>query len=57
MENERSRKGANKLLYCLWSFNSHPKVKEFMKQYDIPKWFYKTPDYHTLWEDIIDEML
>lgn len=59
LENERSRKGANRLLYCLWNFNTHPKVKEFMKKYDLPRWFYKTPDYHAIaiWEDLMDEML
>ncbi|MHA1332447.1 MAG: TIR domain-containing protein, partial [Candidatus Hodarchaeales archaeon] len=57
MENERSRKGANRLLYCLWNFNNHSSVKDFMKKYALPKWFYKTPDYHTVWEDTMDEIL
>ena len=57
LKNERSRKGANRLLYCLWNFNNHPSVKEFMKMYDLPNWFYNTPDYHAIYEDIIDEML
>ena len=57
MENERSRKGANRLLYCLRSFKKHPSLKEFMKKYDLPKWFYKTPDHHAIWEDMADEML
>lgn len=57
MENERSRKGANRLLYCLRNFNNHPSVKEFMKKYNLPKWFNKTPDYHAVWEDMTDEML
>ena len=57
LKNERSRKGANRLLYSLWNFNNHPSVKEFMKMYDLPKWFYNTPDYHAIYEDIMDEML
>lgn len=57
MKNERSRKGANRLLNCLWNFNNHPSVKEFMKTYDLPKWFYNTPDYHATYEDMMDEML
>lgn len=57
LENERSRKSAHKLLYCLWNFNTHPKVKEFMKKYDLPKWFSSTPDYHAIWTEIMDDIL
>lgn len=59
IENERSRKGLNRLLYCLWNFNSHSSVKEFMKKHEdeIPKWFYKTPDFHAIWEDTVDDLL
>ncbi len=35
METEKSRKGANRLLNCLWNYNNHPSVKEFMKKYDL----------------------
>lgn len=55
--NERSRKGVNQLLYCLWNFKKHPDVKKFIKKYDLPKWFHKMPDYHATWEDFSDEML
>ncbi|HUV03161.1 MAG TPA: TIR domain-containing protein [Desulfobacteria bacterium] len=59
IENERSRKGAYRILYCLSNFKEHPSVKYFMKKYehDLPKWFEKTPDYHAVYEDIMDEML
>jgi hypothetical protein len=59
IENERSRKGAARLLSYLWYFKNHPNVKEFAKKYEheLPKWFEKTPDYHVIWEDILDEML
>lgn len=57
MENERSRKGANRLLYCLWNFNNHPSVKEFVRKYNVPKWFFKTPNCHAIWDDLVDEML
>ncbi len=56
MENERSRKGASRILNCLWNFNNHPSVKEFMEKYDLPKWFYKPPDDHVVWEDQYDEL-
>jgi hypothetical protein len=57
IKNERSRKGESRLLYCLWNFVNHPSVQEFAKKYDLPKWFETTPDYHAVYEDIMDEML
>jgi len=59
LKNERSRKGINRLLYSLWNFNSHPIVKEFMEKEknNLPVWFYKTPDYHAIWDDMMDEIL
>lgn len=59
IKNERSRKGAYRLLYCLSNFKNNPSVIEFMKKYkdDIPKWFYKTPDFHAIWEDTVDDLL
>jgi hypothetical protein len=57
IKNERSRKGASRLLYCLWNFKNHPSVKELRKKYECPKWFDKTPDYHAIYEEIMDEML
>jgi len=57
LENERSRRCANKFLYCLWNFNTHPSVVEFMGKYNLPCWFRKTPDYHAIFEDLMDDML
>lgn len=57
LKNERSRKGANRLLYCLWDFKNHPSVKEFRKKYELPKWFGKTPSYHAIRGDVTDEIL
>lgn len=57
LESERSRKCANQLLYCLWNFNTHPSVVEFMGKYNLPRWFGKTPDYHALVGDLMDDML
>ncbi len=56
-ENERSRKGANRLLYCLRNFKNHPSVKQFRKKHELPKSFDKTPDYHAVGQDIMDEMV
>jgi hypothetical protein len=56
IKNERSRKGASRLLYCLWNFKNHPSVKELRKKYECPKWFDKTPDYHAIYEEIMDEI-
>lgn len=57
LKNERSRKGANRLLYCLQDFKNHPSVKEFRKEYELPKWFGKTRNYHAIWENMTDEIL
>jgi hypothetical protein len=57
LEKERSRKCANQLLYCLWKFKAHPKVKYFVKKHSVPNWFHKTPDYHEIWTDVMDETL
>lgn len=57
LENERSRKCANQLLYCLWNFNTHPSVVEFIGKYNLPAWFRKTPDYHAILKDLMDDML
>jgi hypothetical protein len=57
LKNERSRKGANRLLYCIWNFKNHPSVKELRRKYEFPKWFDKTPDYHVIYGGIMDEIL
>jgi len=57
LEKERSRKCANQLLYCLWKFKTHPKVKYFLRKHSVPNWFHKTPDYHEVWTDVMDEAL
>jgi hypothetical protein len=57
LETERSHTGANRLLYSLQHFNDHPMVKQFMKDYQLPKWFEKTPDYHRIYDDVVDEFL
>jgi len=54
---ERSRKCANRLLYCLVNFNTDPKVQKFANEHNFPKWFYSTPDYHEIWSDLMDEWL
>ena len=56
-ENERSSKCANQFLYCLWNFKTHPSVIEFMGKYKLPSWFHKTPDYHTIFSDLMEDML
>jgi len=57
IKRERSRKAANRLLYCIWIFKDHPSVRELPKEHTLPSWFEKTPDYHAAWEDLIYEML
>jgi len=57
LEDERSRRCAHQFLYCLWNFNTHPSVVEFMGKYDLPGWFRNIPDYHAIFKDIIDDML
>lgn len=56
---ERSRKGLSRLLYSIWNFNSHPRVKEFMEKEkaNLPNWFFKTPDCHATLDDMMDDML
>jgi hypothetical protein len=56
-KNERSRKGGYRLLYCLWNYNDHPIVKSLMETYDyLPSWFGKIPDYHAIWDEMIDDL-
>jgi hypothetical protein len=56
-ENERSRIGANRLLYYLWYFNKHSDVQAFMKKYDdLPHWFHKTPSDDILADDKNDDL-
>ncbi len=55
-ENERTRKGRNTFLYCLWNFKNHPNAKEFRKKYELPKWFDKTPDTQFML-DIMEDIL
>ncbi len=57
IQNERSRKGYNRLVNCLWYFNYHSIVKKFIQDSDLPKWLLKTPDYHAILQDITDEII
>lgn len=57
IQNERSRKGVNRLVNCLWYFNYHSNVKKFIQDSGLPKSFLKPPDYHAILHDIMDEFI
>lgn len=55
IQNERSRKGGNRLVNCLWYFNYHSNVKKFIQDSGLSKSFLKPPDYHAILHDEMDE--
>ena len=57
IQNERSRKGGNRLVNCLWSFNYNSNVKKFIQDSGLPKSFLKPPDDHAILHDIMDEFI
>lgn len=55
-ETERSRKGGYRILHCLRHFNGHPLVKLLIEKYNLQKWFDITPDYHAMWDEMMDDL-